>query len=164
MKIRMLNEKDSLEELTSLIHRAYRQLADLGFRYWGTHQSVDDTKKRISNRECYIIANEEKIVGTILLAPPDKKTGTPWYDRDDVSTFHQFAIDPDYQKQGLGSKLLNTIEKRAVELGATELACDTAEGAVHLINMYLKRGYRQVDWANWDKTNYRSVILSKTLV
>lgn len=163
MEIRQLNKNDSLEELANLIHRAYRQLADLGFRYWGTHQTVEDTKKRISNRECYIILNEGKIIGTILLTSPDKKTGHPWYDRDDVSTFHQFAVDPDYQKRGYGSKLLDIIEQRAAELGATELACDTAEGATHLIDIYLKRGYRHVGWADWDITNYRSVILSKTI-
>ena len=163
METRILNEKDSLEELTSLIHRSYRQLADLGFRYWGTHQSVEDTKKRISNGECYIVINQEKIIGTILLTPPNKKTGTPWYDCNNVSTFHQFAIDPNYQRQGLGSKLLDAIETRAIELGATELACDTAEGATHLINMYLKRGYRQIGMADWDMTNYKSIILSKTI-
>ena len=148
MEIRQFSNKDSLEELTDLIHRAYRQLADLGFRYWGTHQSIDDTKKRVSNGECYIIINEKKIIGTILLTSPDKKVGHSWYDRDDVSTFHQLAIDPCYQKRGYGTKLLDLIEKRAAEQGATELACDTAEGATHLIDIYLERGYRQVGWAN----------------
>lgn len=48
-------------------------------------------------------------------------------------------------------------------MGARELACDTAEGAVHLIAMYRKRGFRQVGTADWEGTNYMSVVLSKSL-
>jgi len=163
IEIRRLDNKDSLEKLTSLIHRAYRQLADLGFRYWGTHQTTEDTKKRVSNGECYVGVNKSKIIGTILLTPPCKIIGNPYYNRPDVSTFHQFAIEPDFQNKGYGSQLLNFIENRAIELGARELACDTADKAVHLIDFYLRRGYRKVDEADWDITNYKSVILSKSL-
>ena len=163
MEIRQLDKNDSLEDLTSLIRRAYRQLADLGFLYWGTHQTVEDTQKRIASGECYVAVHAGKIIGTIKLTPPEKTFTHPWYERPDVATFHQFAIDPDYQKQGFGSTLLEFIEKRAVELGVAELACDTAEGATHLINIYLKRGYRQIGTADWDMTNYKSIILSKTI-
>lgn len=163
INIRLLNNNDSLEELTDLIHRAYSQLADMGFRYWGTYQTVEDTQKRISGGECYVVIYENKIIGTIMLALPQRKSCHSWYNRPDVATFHQFAIDPGHQKKGVGSMLLQIIEKRAIQLGATELACDTAEGATHLIQFYIKRGFRQVDNANWDRANYKSVILSKTI-
>jgi hypothetical protein len=54
-------------------------------------------------------------------------------------------------------------EGRAWVLGAAEVAVDTAEGVAHLIAFYRTRGYRQVGDAQWDHTNYRSVILSKRL-
>ena len=103
------------------------------------------------------------IIGTITLNFPEKTYPHPWYDRPEVTTFHQFAVDPDFHKQGVGSRLMDWIEKRAVELGAQELACDTADGATHLIKMYKKRGFREVGKADWEDTNYASVILSKTL-
>lgn len=102
------------------------------------------------------------IIGTITLNFPEKTYPHPWYDRPEVTTFHQFAVDPDFQKQGVGSKLMDWIENRAVELGAQELSCDTADGATHLIEMYKKRGFREVGKADWEGTNYASVILSKT--
>ncbi len=163
VRIRLLTPEDSLEALTDLIHCAYRQLADLGFRYWGTHQTVEDTKERISRGECYVAVKSGRIIGTITLNLPDRTYCHPWYDRKEVTTCHQFAVDPEYQGQGIGSRLMDLIERRAVELGAQELACDTAEGAVHLIEMYRKRGYRQVGQADWRGTNYKSVILSKKL-
>ena len=163
MKIRLLSKTDSIETLTDLVHMSYRQLAELGFRYWATHQSVEDTKKRISKGECYVATESGAIIGTITLNFPEKTYAHPWYDRPEVTTFHQFAVDPDFQKQGVGSKLMDWIENRAVELGAQELSCDTADGATHLIEMYKKRGFREVGKADWEGTNYTSVILSKTL-
>ena len=45
-----------------------------------------------------------------------------------------------------------------------ELACDTAEGATHLIALYTKQGFQKVGMADWEGTNYKSVIFSKTLL
>jgi hypothetical protein len=59
--------------------------------------------------------------------------------------------------------LLDEAERLAREDGATELACDTSEHASELRATYSRRGYREVGFVRWDVTNYRSVILSKTL-
>ena len=86
-----------------------------------------------------------------------------WYALPGVARFGQFGVLPECQGLGVGSRLLDRIESRALELGAVELACDTAEGATHLIEMYSRRAYRLVGHADWEETNYRSVILSKGL-
>ena len=41
IEIRLIEPSDSIEELTVLINRAYKQLADLGFKYVGTWQGED---------------------------------------------------------------------------------------------------------------------------
>jgi hypothetical protein len=43
------------------------------------------------------------------------------------------------------------------------MALDTAEPAAHLIAFYNRLGYRFIEHAQWRMTNYRSVIMSKTL-
>lgn len=43
------------------------------------------------------------------------------------------------------------------------MACDTAETAFGLIALYEKRGYRRMGDMKWNETNYRSVVLAKTL-
>ena len=49
-----------------------------------------------------------------------------------------------------------------MEVGAAEIALDTAETAEELIRFYLKRGYRFIEHVTWtDVVNYRSVVLSK---
>lgn len=90
-------------------------------------------------------------------------SGTAHYQRSDVATCGQFAVEPEYQGKGIGSRLMQLAEERAVEVGATELALDTAEMAHALIEFYAKRGFRFIEHVRWDTVNYRSVVLSKVL-
>ena len=103
----------------------------------------------------------------MTLSPPgsERSERAPaWYHRDGVATFGQLAVDPELQGRRLGARLLELVEDRACELGAAEIACDTAETAARLIDLYGRRGYRLVGHADWrPATNYRSVVLSKSL-
>ena len=169
MKIRVerWTEAAEIPQITALLNAAYAELAAMGFRYVATYQDDEITRKRLERGESFLALDaeaENRIVGTINLCRPGLAGGTtPWYSRPEVALFGQYGVLPDYQGRGIGSLLLDHVEKRSVELGATELACDTAEDATHLIEMYGRRGYRFVEYTDWEVTNYRSVVLSKTL-
>jgi GNAT superfamily N-acetyltransferase len=164
VQVRLLGAGDSLAELTSLLHRAYAELGAMGFRYKAVDQSVEVTRARISNGECYIAVRDGELMGSAVLLPPSwRPAHCEWYARPEVAVLSQFAVDPRFQRRGVGSKLIHHLEARARELGAEELSIDTAEGATHLIELYQRRGYRSVGTAQWEHTNYRSVLLSKRL-
>ena len=164
-----------MAELTELLHRAYAPLAEMGFQFFASHQDEEVTASRCAIGDSYVAEQDGRLVGCITLRRPGVAAAavrqyasgdSPWpelYLRDDVAVFGQFAVDPPLQGGGLGSKLLNQVEARARELGAAEIACDTAEGAKHLIDFYEKKGYRSTDKLQWSGVNYRSVILSKSL-
>jgi GNAT superfamily N-acetyltransferase len=163
-EVRVLEDGDSLEALTELLHRAYASLAAQGFRYLATHQDADTTRRRIARGECFLLFERARMIGTILLLPPSARASyCTWYDRAEVAVVSQFAVEPELQRQGFGGRLLDFAERRARTLGAAEVAVDTAEGAAHLIRFYSTRGYRHIGYAQWEHTNYRSVILSKRL-
>jgi GNAT superfamily N-acetyltransferase len=163
--IRLLSEHDSVEALTELLHRAYSALGAMGFRYKAVDQTAETTRRRISKGECYVAIRGDAVVGTALLLPPTfRAPHCEWYDRTGVAVLGQFAVEPSFQRQGLGSRLIRHVETRALELGAEELSIDTSEGATHLIALYHRRGYRHVGFAQWAHTNFRSVLLSKRLV
>ena len=164
MHTRPLTSEDSIEELAELLHRAYRRLADMGLRFWATHQDPAQTRKRVLRGECYVIEESGRLVGTIMFYSPEQTRGCLWYNRPEVASFGQFAIEPSLQGRGLGRGLMDLAERRAVETGAEELALDTAEPAHHLIDLYERCGYRLVGHAQWEGVNYRSVIMSKKLV
>jgi GNAT superfamily N-acetyltransferase len=164
--IRLINSSDSITDLTLLIRRAYKALADMGFNYTGAYQDEAITLSRIAGAECYVMLEEEKIVGTILLYPPPIQwagTSGTWYARPDVACCGQFAVEPNLQGAGRGSSLMDFIERRTAALGVGELALDTAEDAEHLVRFYMKREYRFIEFIQNEGKTYRSVILSKKL-
>jgi GNAT superfamily N-acetyltransferase len=161
--IRPLAQTDSIEELTELLHRGYKALADMGLKYLATHQDVATTKERISGGECFVAVHGGKMIGAITFYSPSPFGGSPWLERDDVCEFGQFAVDPDYQGNGIGTRIVAFVEDYARSKGIPEICLDTSEKATHLIDWYQKLGYRFIEYVDWDITNYRSVILSRTL-
>ena len=167
MEIVRFNEKDSIEELTSLLHASYKRLADMGLKFVATYQTAEYTKNFIKNGECFIIKNDEgRIIATVMYYNSAfmKEEDTPeWYLKDDVAYFGKFAVHPDFQCKGIGGEMMDYVEDYAKSKGKTELVLDTSEKALHLIEYYKKRGYRFIQYHQWDVTNYRSVIMSKKL-
>jgi GNAT superfamily N-acetyltransferase len=163
IRVRLLEDGDSLAHLTGMLHRAYKQHADKGIKALAAFQPEEVTRKRVTGGECYVALYMGKIVGTILFRGPGQLSGTPWFERADVATFSQFAVEPEYQGRGIGGELMSLIETRAAQAGATELALSTPEPAVWLVMMYERHGYRIVERVNWNETNYTSVIMSKAI-
>ncbi len=162
--IRMYEPLDSVSEISKLLHTSYKRLADMGFKYLATHQDDSETERRLKNGIAYVGTSHKKIIATITLYYNKSVLhNADWYKRKGVAHFGQFGILPEYQNKGLGKFMMEIVESKAKELGAVEIALDTAEGAVHLIKYYEKRGYRFVEYVNWKVTNYRSVIMSKKL-
>jgi GNAT superfamily N-acetyltransferase len=161
--VRRLSNQDSMEEITQLLHAAYAPLAARGMRYLASQQTSEKTLERCLKGVTFLAIMDETIVGTITLSTAQNTRGSPWYDRPDVASFGQFAVKPTAQKLGIGTLLLNQVEKTAKSLHVQHLALDTSEHAFELIRFYRVRGYEFVENVQWDVTNYRSVIMSKTL-
>jgi GNAT superfamily N-acetyltransferase len=164
LQIRPMDADDSFEELTELLHRAYASLGVMGFNYTAVDQSVEVTRRRAATGECYVGLVAEQIIGTLVLVPPGlRQTHCEWYARPGVWVISQFGVEPEFQGLGIGGLMMTFAERRAAQLGAIETAVDTAAGAAHLIALYAKRGYRQVDHVQWQGKTYRSVVLSKRI-
>lgn len=160
--IRKFSESDSVSELVSLLHRAYKQLADMGLYFVATYIKEEEMQGFIDRGECFVAEHDGRLIGTILLYPRGKNT-PEIYKRDDLLVFGKFAVEPEYQCKGVGGMLMDFIEKYVKEKGIKELALDTAEEAQHLIDYYSKRGYKPIGYHQWNITNYRSIVMTKKL-
>lgn len=161
--VRNILPEDSITELTGLLHRAYKRLADMNLRFVATYQPPETTIERITSGYCFVVVEHDRTVGTMTLYPPDTKSNCEFYSRQGVWCFGQFAVEPSLQSIGVGGIMLRAGEEFAAQTGATYLALDTAEPAEHLIRYYTKRGYCFEQFVQWDVTNYRSVVMSKKL-
>jgi GNAT superfamily N-acetyltransferase len=165
--LRRLLPTDSMDELTDLLHRAYRPQVDMGLQPLAGRQGPDVTRQRTSRGECYIAAlgggGRERLVGVILFHEEEDAKGPPWFRRPEVDSFSQFAVEPSLQGRGIGRMLLDKVESRAIESGARELGLSMAAPDTRLMKVYERLGYRFIEHWQWPYTNYRSAILSKTL-
>jgi GNAT superfamily N-acetyltransferase len=169
LSIRPLNHRDSIESLTSLLHRAYARLGAMGLNFTAVDQSVETTRERIAAGQCFVLDADGTLAGTVVVAGPfdvDKHPGTrhsPWFLRRDIAHLHQLAVEPALQGQGHGDRLIQACEAWAREHGFDAVALDTAEPADHLRRRYARQGFAEVDAMQWDGKRYRSLILVKPL-
>jgi phosphoribosylanthranilate isomerase len=161
--LRRFESTDSIVELTDLLHRAYAPLAAMGLRFVATWQDATITARRISRGECWVLDLDGRLVGAITWLPPESTKGSPWYDRPDVASFQQLAVDPDHQKRGWARRLVGHAEDITWRRGYRHLALDTSEEAHHLLDLYRRCGYAIVEPVQWDAVNYASVVMSKPI-
>ena len=161
--IRPLQPDDSFEDLTRLLHDAYRPLAERGMRYVASFQDVNTTRYRCEQGTCLVAVEGDRLVGTLTLNSVDNTTGCDWYEQPGVAACHQFAVHPDFQGSGVGRMLMDAIGDVAREQGISEIGVDTSEHATELIALYERNGFRHVGTADWPDTNYESVVMSRSL-
>ncbi len=162
-----MDSRDSVIDLTELLHRAYKRHADRGMRVVAAYQDASQTAKRIMGGQCFLAVprdDERRVVGTIVFKDPGHTAGTPWFDRADVASFSQLAVEPWLQGRGIGGLLIRTAEQAAADSGAAHIALSTPEPAAELVAMYRHKGYEVVERTQWPGTNYQSVIMSKAIV
>lgn len=171
--VRRLSEQDPVPAITALLHRAYAKQVKMGLRPLAGRQDDSVTRRRIHSGECSLAIDtsgltpadtfDGAIVGVIILNEIEPDNGPDWFTRPGVASFSQLAVDPAAQGAGIGRALLATVERRAAELGNTELGLSMAEPDVQLRQFYQRSGYRIVATWKWPYTNYLSLILSKSL-
>lgn len=157
-------EKDSVSELTNLLHRAYKRLADMGLNFIATKQDAEYTRNYLKKGICYILCCDERITGTIFYYTTMWSDAPEIFKQDDVVLFGKFAVEPSLQQKGLGGLLMDFVEQQAVKNGRKRMVLDTSEKALHLIGYYSKRGYEYVHHWQWPDVNYKSVVMCKKLM
>ena len=164
-RVREFQDSDPITEITTLLHRAYKPLADAGLKYVASYQDDERTLKRIKTGKCFVAIDQGRIIGTIVFyTSKHNRIDCPaLYYENGVGHFGQFAVEPEFQKQGLGTMLMSIIERYALSLGHHTISFDTSAKALTLIKYYEKRGYEFAAYHQWADTNYRSVVMKKTL-
>jgi uncharacterized damage-inducible protein DinB/GNAT superfamily N-acetyltransferase len=167
--IRLLAARDSLDALTGLLHRAYAPLAAQGLHVAAATQTVATTQQRIAEGQCFVAEQRGRIVGTITVCgPADLHTassgaGVPAFRNRDTAHFHQFAVAPHLQRQGLGRRLVAACEQWARERGYKRLSLEAAESASALRGLCRSLGYVDVAPARQGDAGPHSAVMEKPL-
>jgi len=133
-------EKSKIEdakEISDLLNLAYR-----GSEGWTTesdlvscHRSaISDVEAIIEQAHSYYYAHR---TGKIITACICLEL------MGDEAYIGSFAVEPKYQSQGLGNKILEATEQLALEHGAQNFTMVVLSKRVELISFYERRGYRK---------------------
>jgi uncharacterized damage-inducible protein DinB/GNAT superfamily N-acetyltransferase len=169
IEIRPLAARDSFDALTRLLHQAYADLASAGMNFTAATQAVEHTRRRAAEGQCFVAEHDGAIVGTVTVGGPYADgeapwaADVPWFRDRDTAHFHQFAVHPELQGQGLGRRLVATCERWALQHGYKRMALDTAEPAADLRALYARLGYVDVGQVQWEDKHYRSIVMQKAL-
>lgn len=77
------------EEITNLLHAAFKERLEEGLNYQACTQSTEDTKKRADGGVCLVALKEEKLVGASTLHFWERKGKIVGY-------FSQIGVHPKY--------------------------------------------------------------------
>ncbi|HEY4297358.1 MAG TPA: GNAT family N-acetyltransferase [Paraburkholderia sp.] len=153
--------RDSWEQLTSLLHRAFVPLARIGLHCRCADQNAGVTRERAEAGECFVSVCHGQATGTMTLEPHAPHSPCEHYRRHGVATLHQFAVDPSRQGKGVGRAMLAFAARRAAALGSTQLALDTPFPATHLLAFYRGQGFSLVDVVRFPGRGYDSAVFSR---
>ncbi len=149
---------DEAPAIRLIANAAYQELADMGLNYTATFQDETETRRRMSKGRTLLVQDgEHKPIGTILMFESNKITGRR------SAYFGQFGFLPEYKGRGLGSRVMDFVEDLARREGYECAQLDTAKPAKHLVDMYLKRGYRIIGETHFEGKTYDSWIFEKDL-
>lgn len=165
MELRLISDKDSIEEITVLLNKSYQALLDKGMKFLAATQDSSVTLNRINKaHQCFVGVHNGRIISTISLYDYKPSDVSKWYNHNYVAKIGQFAVLPELQKTGIGSFMMEIVELEARQMkNIKELSLDTSEHAEHLIKYYKDKGYQYKETIQWDVTNYKSFVMSKAL-
>lgn len=133
-------EDKDFKQIADINNRAEEPFRDIcsqdeiaeGAMEMATEETMRDTLKR---REMLVAKDGDKIFGYITFR--NKHDAVVW-----VSSLY---VDPDFQKKGIGRKLIESVEKFAKDSNCKLVALETHKDATWAINFYKKLGYELVN-------------------
>jgi predicted N-acetyltransferase YhbS len=147
-----------IPKIRLLVNSAYKELSEMGLNYTATYQDEQTTRNRMSGGRAFLLEKDNELAGTVLL------TNKNYFTNKNSAYVSQLAVVPSLKKQGLGSLLMDLCEDLARQEGYDSVQLDTAKPAGHLVEWYLKRGYKIVGETKWEGKTYESWIFEKTFI
>src|SRR4051812_21803399 len=162
LSCREVSEMENIAALTVLIRSAYAPHAASGLRYWATHQSAEDTAKRLASGHGFVAELNGVVVATVTLRQPEPESKVPLLREAATWSFGQFAVAPEHKGRGFGKQIHDFALLYAAKHGCKKMALHTAQPATALIAMYRSWGYELAGTCDWrPHTNFVRVLMSK---
>ena len=131
--------------------------------YYPTREIIGDD---IENESMHVLKENGKVIGIIVLneEQPPEWGHVNWSTREGKAlAVHRLAVDPKWQNQGIGRRLLDFTEEYAANKRHTSIRLDTYSGNPRAMKLYEKHGYKRVGQVHFAKRELPFYCYEKTL-
>ncbi|NOV01161.1 GNAT family N-acetyltransferase [Paenibacillus planticolens] len=148
MEIIQLIKKDG-KSLLSLYRTVSADLNRRGVHQWDWfYPNRFVIQSDVKRGTAFGIRDGEKLIGAVVVdaIQSSRYAGLPWIHQEagQARCIHRLAVDPAYQGQGLGKKLLQFAEEQARGAGGASIRLDVFSGNPGAAQLYVRAGYRQI--------------------
>ena len=145
-----------------IIKQAQDYFKEHGIYQWhDNYPSLEIVKNDINNKNGYVLLEDNKIVGTVVVSFDGEKNyesicNGEWASSCEFAVIHRMAIDKRHKGIGLASVIIKNIEKICLNKGVHSIKTDTHEKNVSMQKMLLKNGFKYCGIIYLDDKSKRS--------
>lgn len=141
-------ELSNAKEVLHILSSCTKWLLDQGMDHWVGAHDLEKVKKRIREKEVYLLYEKQEPIATITLSSNPafyykEEDKNFWKNLNAISIYLSgLAVLPKYQEKGCASKLLAFAEKIAIERKTKYVRFDAVCHYKGLIDFYINRAYK----------------------
>ena len=137
-----------LENVMEIIKSCIEDMEARGINQWiaGFYPAEDNIKSDIDSGSLYVLKDKSDYLGTITInenQPPEYQELEWLIKKRSILVIHRFAVDPQYQHSGNGSRLMNFAESFAQKKNYDAIRLDAYSGNPAVLSFYEDRGYKK---------------------
>ena len=144
-----LDKKSDLDRLLQITRLCAIEMESRKVFQWNEHYPDGQSFIRdINNSELYVYCIKDIVVGCVSICSlMDNVYSKVCWKTDGKNSIyiHRLAVDPDHQKQGVGSKLMDFAENKSKSDGIDSIRLDTFSKNTVNQNFYEARGYIKLE-------------------
>lgn len=142
------SKREDIEKIMMVIKKAQAYLKEQGIDQWQNgYPNEDVIKTDIDNDESYVLVDGKKVIGTTALSFDGENTYNSiyegeWLTNGDHAVIHRIAIDSDFKRKGLASKILKEVDKECEKKKIESIKIDTHRENMAMQNLLMKNGFK----------------------
>ena len=146
IELAKINDLDRVKKITS--DCALEMISRKIFQWDENYPNIEIFKKDIDNQNLYVYRDNSIVLGCIMLSlsKDEVYNNVKWLTKDEKNLYvHRLAVDPKYQKKGIGKLLMDFAEEYGLKNGLKSVRLDTFSKNDRNNKFYRSRNYIQLD-------------------
>ena len=140
---------NDIDNVMMVINSAKKYLKNQGLQQWNLddgYPSKETLKNDILNKTCYILINNDDVIGTmsILLTPDENYEEIydgKWLTNNKYASIHRIAVREDFHNQSIGKVMLELAEEIVIYNNIKSIRIDTHKNNIPMQKTLIKSSY-----------------------